>query len=163
MGLWAWAPTCPCVAKQIPRRCKRHVHSHIPQAVVDQHLEPVGTPVGEHLGVVGLRACRETPHHLCQQHINAPAQVAHTSGQCNSTRAGPLPSSSRTLALPVIAGPTPATGAATNSLGRTGTATPTPSSRARQRPACSLLLAWGSTAPDGETLGSRYGNTSIGG
>ena len=52
-----------------------------PRPVIDQHLEPVGTAVGKHVGVVGLCAQREAAHHQGQQRVDAPAQVARAKRQ----------------------------------------------------------------------------------
>ncbi len=53
-------------------------HAH---PIEHQHLEPVCPAVGEHVGVVGLRAQREAVHHLGQQFVDAPAQVTSAQGQ----------------------------------------------------------------------------------
>src|SRR6266576_5071162 len=92
--------------------------THLAQTtVIDEHLEPVGAAVGEHVGAVGLRAEREAAHHPRQQLVDTAAQIARTqrqpdsvdadhrpislsstpssracvSGQCRSSRAAPAP------------------------------------------------------------------------
>ena len=43
------------------------------RSVVDQHLQPVSTPVGKYVCMVGLSAQGKTAYHLGQQRINANA------------------------------------------------------------------------------------------
>ena len=128
-------------------------------------LQPVGAAVGKDVGMVGLGAAGETANDLRQQHVDAPAQVAHAqrqpdridadqrlnsrsqvarsrawlSGQYNSTLPVPEPSSTR---MQLEAGADGATDArtATNPLGCGGGASATPSSRARHRLECAHQL-----------------------
>mmetsp|Transcript_96735 Transcript_96735/g.269187 ORF Transcript_96735/g.269187 Transcript_96735/m.269187 type:complete len:357 (+) Transcript_96735:1333-2403(+) len=123
--------------------------------VVDQHLQPVGTPIGEHVGVMRLGATREAAQHLREKDVDAPAQVARAerqpdhldanhrptsrsqvassrafaTGQCSSTRVDPACHSIRTVAA-IAAGTRAATKPPTFGAGAD---VGTPSSRACQR------------------------------
>ena len=62
-------------------------------AVVDEQFEPVGTAVGEHVGVVGLRAEREAVHHQGEQLVDAAAQITGAQRQPDGLDANHRPNS----------------------------------------------------------------------
>ena len=66
-----------------------------PQArpVVQVDIQTIGLPIGEDIGVVGLRTQDETTHHLSQQTIDAAAQIAATKCQPNGVNANHRPNS----------------------------------------------------------------------
>ena len=63
------------------------------RTVVDQHLEPIGSAVGKHVGVMGLRAQRKAMHHQREQPVDAAAQIAGAQRQPDRIDADHRPSS----------------------------------------------------------------------